>query len=55
MPQAAFPFFPEGVTHITALLAFRKRDARITYFNLERAVDRAVRRVSRRISDSFAS
>jgi len=33
MPQTAFPFFPEGVTHITALLAFRKQDARITYFN----------------------
>jgi transposase len=33
MPQTAFPFFPEGVTHITSLLAFRKQDARITYFN----------------------
>ncbi len=38
MPQAAFPFFPEGVTHITALLAFRKRDARITYFNADMPV-----------------
>lgn len=33
MPQSAFPFFPEGVTHITALLAFRKQDGQITYFN----------------------
>lgn len=33
MPQVAFPFFPEGVTHITALLAFSKRDGRVTYFN----------------------
>jgi hypothetical protein len=27
------PFFPEGVTHIMALLAFRKEDARVVYFN----------------------
>jgi len=33
MPQSAFPFFPEGVTHITALLAFRKQDGQITDFN----------------------
>jgi hypothetical protein len=33
MPQMQFPFFPEGVTHITPLLAFSKRDGRITYFN----------------------
>jgi len=33
MPQAQMPFFPEGVTHITALLAFRKEDGRVTYFN----------------------
>ena len=33
MPQTAFPFFPEGVTQITALLAFRKQDGQITYFN----------------------
>ena len=33
MPQVAFPFFPEGVTHIAALLAFSKRDGRVTYFN----------------------
>jgi transposase len=28
-----FPFFPEGVTHITSLLAFSKEKGRITYFN----------------------
>jgi transposase len=28
-----FPFFPEGVTHITSLLAFSKEKERITYFN----------------------
>ena len=33
MPQIQLPFFPEGVTHITALLAFSKRDGRVTYFN----------------------
>jgi transposase len=33
MPQVQFPFFPEGVTHITALLAFSKQDGRVTYFN----------------------
>jgi hypothetical protein len=33
MPQMQFPFFPEGVTHITPLLAFSKRDGRITYLN----------------------
>jgi len=33
MPQAQMPFFPEGVTHITALLAFRKEHGRVTYFN----------------------
>ncbi len=33
MPQMQLPFFPEGVTHITALLAFRKEDGRVTYFN----------------------
>ena len=33
MPQIQFPFFPEGVTHITALLAFARRDGRVTYFN----------------------
>lgn len=27
------PFFPAGVTHITPLLAFRKEDGRVTYFN----------------------
>ncbi len=33
MPQLQFPFFPEGVTHITPLLAFSKQDGRVTYFN----------------------
>ncbi len=33
MPQVQFPFFPEGVTHITPLLAFSKQDGRVTYFN----------------------
>ncbi len=33
MPQMQFPFFPEGVTHITSLLAFSKQDGRVTYFN----------------------
>ena len=33
MPQTQFPFFPEGVTLITPLLAFRKEDGRVTYFN----------------------
>jgi len=33
MPQMQLPFFPEGVTHITPLLAFRKEDGRVVYFN----------------------
>ena len=33
MTQIQLPFFPEGVTHITAVLAFRKQDGRVTYFN----------------------
>jgi hypothetical protein len=33
MPQMQLPFFPEGVTHITSLLAFRKEDGRVVYFN----------------------
>jgi transposase len=33
MPQTQLPFFPEGVTHITPLLAFRKEEGRVTYFN----------------------
>lgn len=33
MPQIQLPFFPEGVTHITPLLAFSKQDGTITYFN----------------------
>ena len=33
MPQVQFPFFPEGVTHITPLLAFSNQEGRVTYFN----------------------
>ncbi len=33
MPQIQLPIFPEGVTDITALLAFSKQDGRVTYFN----------------------
>jgi transposase-like protein len=33
MPQIQLPFFPEGVTHITPLLAFCAEEGRITYFN----------------------
>lgn len=33
MPQIQLPFFPEGVTHITPMLAFRKEDGQVTYFN----------------------
>jgi hypothetical protein len=33
MPQLQLPLFPSGVTHITAELAFMKRDGRVTYFN----------------------
>ena len=33
MPQMQFPFFPEGVTHITELLAFARQDGQVTYFN----------------------
>ena len=33
MPQLQLPMFPEGVTHITALLSFIKEDGNITYFN----------------------
>ena len=33
MPQTQLPFFPEGVTQISDLLAFRVEDGRVTYFN----------------------
>ncbi len=33
MSQVQLPFFPEGVTPITPLLAFSKQDGRVTYFN----------------------
>jgi len=33
MSQVQLPFFPEGVTPITPLLAFSRQDGRVTYFN----------------------
>lgn len=33
MLSAHLPFFPEGITHITANLAFKKENGNITYFN----------------------
>jgi transposase len=33
MPQMHLPIFPEGATNITPVLAFVKKDGRITYFN----------------------
>lgn len=33
MPQIQFPFFPDGVTPITPLLAFSRQEGRGTYFN----------------------
>jgi DNA invertase Pin-like site-specific DNA recombinase len=33
MPQIQLPFFPEGVTHITPMLAFSTEEGRVTYFN----------------------
>jgi len=33
MPQLQLPIFPVGVTHITAELAFERRDGVITYYN----------------------
>ena len=33
MPQMQLPFFPDGVEHITAELAFEKKDGQVTYFN----------------------
>lgn len=32
MSQLQLPFFPEGSTNITSVLAFAKQDGRITYF-----------------------
>ena len=32
MPQIQFPFFPEGVTDITQMLGFAKKDGQVTYF-----------------------
>ena len=33
MPQLQLPVFPDGVTHITAELAFMSEAGRVTYFN----------------------
>ncbi len=33
MPQGFLPFFPSGITHISSIVAFEKRDGKITYFN----------------------
>jgi transposase len=33
MPQMQLPFFPDGVEHINAQLAFEKRDGQVTYCN----------------------
>jgi transposase-like protein len=33
MPQMQLPIFPNGVTHITPELAFKKEGGRVTYFN----------------------
>lgn len=33
MAQMQLPIFPDGVTHITAMLVFSKQDGRVTYFN----------------------
>ncbi len=33
MPQVQLPWSPEGVTHITPMLAYCRQDGRITYFN----------------------
>ncbi len=33
MPQMHLPFFPDGVEHITAELAFEKKAGQITYYN----------------------
>ena len=33
MPQMHLPFFPDGVEHITAELAFERKAGQITYFN----------------------
>ena len=32
MPQAQFPFFPVGVTHITPMLAFTCKDKQLIYY-----------------------
>jgi hypothetical protein len=33
MTQGQLPFFPQGVTEITNVLAFKKEDQKVTYLN----------------------
>ena len=33
MPQVQLPIFPEGVTHITAEVAFQRDEGKVYYFN----------------------
>lgn len=40
MPQSQLPIFPEGVTHITSELAFKKECGEIIYFNFSMPVFR---------------
>jgi hypothetical protein len=38
MPQLQLAIFPDGVTHVTNHLAFRRQDGQVTYFNGDCAV-----------------
>jgi transposase len=56
MPQIQLPLFPDGVTHISPELAFRKEDGRVTYFNGQMPVfihDEADIRTFRMITSQF--
>lgn len=56
MPQMQLPIFPEGVTHINAVLAFKKEGGRVTYFNGSMPVfihDEADIRTFRMITSQF--
>jgi transposase len=56
MPQVQLPIFPTGVTHITAELAFERRDGAVTYFNGQMPVFRHAvedRRTFRMIVSQF--
>jgi hypothetical protein len=35
MPQSMLPFFPEGVTHISDALAFKREAGEVVYFNYQ--------------------